>query len=152
MKISNFFSHNKLNFLFGVFALMIILLPIPTVRAETKVVNIPIQASSFSFSPGTIYVNKGDQVVIELTSQDVVHGLHLEIYDLSVTSEPGQMNSISFIADKSGSFRFRCSVTCGALHPFMTGKLKVGSNELVLRGIALAILMGIFGVWRIRYD
>jgi hypothetical protein len=32
----------------------------------------------------------------------------------------------------------------------MMGKLKVGSNDLAWRGTALAIVVGIFGVIRIR--
>jgi len=37
-------------------------------------------------------------------------------------------------------------VTCGALHPFMNGKLQVGSNLLLWRGVGLAFvtLLGIF--------
>jgi len=59
----------------------------------------------------------GDHVTIDLVSTDVVHGLYLDGYDLNVTADPGQTATLSFVADRSGSFRFRCSVTCGALHP-----------------------------------
>ncbi|MGB3701702.1 MAG: hypothetical protein WA997_10560, partial [Anaerolineales bacterium] len=58
-----------------------------------------------------------------------------------------QTNEISFIADQSGSFRFRCSVTCGDLHPFMIGKLHVGTNLLLWRGVGLAVLAALAGVW-----
>ena len=150
MKINDFYSRNKIYVFLGVISLLIIFAPVPIVKTTKKTVIIPIQANSFSFSPGIINVNKGDQVVIELTSQDVVHGLHLETYDLSVTSDPGQTNSISFIADRPGSFRFRCSITCGALHPFMTGNLKVGTNKLVWRGTAMAVLLAVFGIWRVQ--
>ena len=109
-----------------------------------------IAASQYEFSPGVISVNEGDKVTIELASTDVVHGLYLDGYDLEITADPGQSASLSFIADKSGTFRFRCSVTCGPLHPFMIGKLQVGNNTLLWRGMALAVLAAAVGLWRFR--
>ena len=44
----------------------------------------------------------------------------------------------------------RCSVTCGALHPFMIGKFNVGSNDLLWRAIGLGVLAVIAGVWTVR--
>ena len=152
MKLINILRRKKYLLLIGASILMIAFLPIPNVQSEPKTVTIPIQAESFAFNPGVIHVNRGDRVMIELTSLDVVHGIHLDTYGLSVMSDPGQTVTMSFTADKSGTFRFRCSVTCGALHPFMIGKLKVGPNELVLRGTALAIVIGVFGVVRFRNE
>jgi cytochrome c oxidase subunit II len=105
-----------------------------------------IEAGNFAYSPAVLQVNPGDRVTIELTSTDVVHGLYVDGYDVSVTADPGQPATLSFTADRSGTFRLRCSVTCGALHPFMAGKLQVGSNLLYWRGIGLAFvaLLGIF--------
>jgi hypothetical protein len=48
---------------------------------------------------------------------------------------------LTFVADRPGTFRLRCSVTCGAMHPFMIGKLQVGNNNLLLRGSGLALLL-----------
>jgi heme/copper-type cytochrome/quinol oxidase subunit 2 len=71
---------------------------------------------------------------------DVVHGLYVDGYGVSVTADPGQTASLTFIADNAGSFRFRCNVTCGALHTFMIGKLQVGANTWLWRAIALTVL------------
>ena len=57
---------------------------------------------------------------------------------LAVEADPGQTQTLTFVADKPGSFRFRCNVTCGAMHPFMIGKLTVGTNEWLFRSIGLA--------------
>jgi len=105
-----------------------------------------IEAGDFSYSPAVLQVNLGDKVTIELASTDVVHGLYVDDYDLNLTADPGRPATLSFVADRPGTFRLRCSVTCGALHPFMTGKLQVGSNLLFWRGIGLAFvaLLGIF--------
>ncbi len=80
----------------------------------------------------------------------MVHGLYLDGYDLEIRTDPGQISELSFTADKAGSFRFRCSVTCGDLHPFMIGKLQVGPNQLMWRGAGLAVLAALAGVLRFR--
>jgi heme/copper-type cytochrome/quinol oxidase subunit 2 len=89
-----------------------------------------IEASSFEYTPPILKANQGDRLTIQLASTDVVHGLYIDGYDLNVVADPGQTATLTFVADQSGSFRFRCSVTCGAMHPFMIGKLEVGTNWL----------------------
>jgi cytochrome c oxidase subunit 2 len=105
-----------------------------------------VEASQFAYQPGEINVNPGDKVTIELVSTDVVHGLYVDGYGVSVKADPGQTATLTFVADKSGSFRLRCNVTCGAMHPFMVGKLNVGANTWLYRSLALASL-GIFSVF-----
>lgn len=95
-------------------------------------------------------VNPGDRVTIELSATDVVHGLAIDGYNLAITSDPGQTSRLSFIADKTGSYRFRCTVICGNLHPFMTGKLQVGQNDLLWRGGGLAVLGLLAAFWMVR--
>ena len=75
----------------------------------------------------------------------MVHGLYVDSYGVSLEADPGQTATVTFVADRPGSFRFRCNVTCGALHPFMIGKLAVGSNTALARGMAL-MLLGVFGI------
>ena len=134
----------------GLMALAVIFTPLPTGTAVPTTYTLQLEASSFEFSPAVIEVNPGDEVTIELTSTDVVHGLYLDGYDISVTADPGQTETLAFVADQSGTFRFRCSVTCGALHPFMIGKLKVGPNLLLWRGMALSVMAALIGLWRFR--
>ena len=60
--------------------------------------------------------------------------------------EPGINQTIMFIADQRGKFRYRCSVSCGPLHPFMIGELIVEPNLGFVRAAALAlvVLAGLF--------
>lgn len=132
-----------------VFALgagVIVFAPLPgrSVRPANR--HFRVEASSFKFSPATIKVNAGDHVTIDLVSTDVVHGLYVDGYDISVMVDPGRTASLSFVANRAGMFRLRCSVTCGAMHPFMIGKLHVGRNDLLWRALALALLAGLAGV------
>jgi cytochrome c oxidase subunit 2 len=99
-----------------------------------------IKARKFSYNPNMIKVNKGDEVTIRLLSEDVTHGLYLDAYGLETKAHPGQDGVISFIADKTGRFSFRCSATCGEFHPYMVGFLVVRPNTPFL-GFAAAILV-----------
>jgi heme/copper-type cytochrome/quinol oxidase subunit 2 len=99
-----------------------------------------VDARQFAYSPSELRVNPGDTVTLQLVSTDVVHGLYVDGYDISVEADPGQIATLTFIADKPGSFRFRCNVTCGAMHPFMIGKLTVGTNDWLYRSIGFSII------------
>ena len=113
-------------------------LPVPTATPQAR--TFQIDAGQFAYSPSELQVKPGDTVTLELVSTDVVHGIYIDDYDLSVEADPGQTQTLTFVADKPGSFRFRCNVTCGAMHPFMIGKLNVGSNNWLYRSIGLAAL------------
>jgi plastocyanin len=109
-----------------------------------------IEASSFAYLPAEITVQRGDPVTLELVSTDVVHGLYVDGYDLSAQADPGQSARLSFVADQTGTFRFRCSVTCGPLHPFMIGKLRVEPGFGLGRILALLGLAAVGGLWMAR--
>lgn len=113
-------------------------LPVPTIAPQER--TIQIDARQFAYSPSELKVNPGDTVTIQLLSTDVVHGLYVDGYDVSVEADPGQTATLTFVADKPGSFRFRCNVTCGAMHPFMIGKITVGTNNWLFRSSGLAAL------------
>jgi heme/copper-type cytochrome/quinol oxidase subunit 2 len=113
-------------------------LPVPALASQER--SFQIDARQFAYAPSELAVNPGDTVTIQLVSTDVVHGLYIDGYDLSIEADPGQTAILTFTADKQGSFRFRCNVTCGAMHPFMIGKLTVGTNDWLVRSIGLAVI------------
>ncbi len=120
--------------------LVVAFAPLPVRPSAPQERTFRIEAGQFAYSPSELKVNPGDTVNIQLVSTDVVHGLYVDGYDVSVEADPGQTQTLSFVADKPGSFRFRCNVTCGAMHPFMIGKLTVGTNVWLFRSMSLAIL------------
>lgn len=127
-------------------AAAIFLFPVAAVASAPVERVIRIDASRFAYAPAQVRVNPGDQVTLELVAQDVAHGLHLDGYNLEVTAEPGQTARLTFTANQGGAFRFRCSVTCGPVHPFMIGKLVVGQNWLLLKSILASAGIGILAV------
>ena len=128
----------------GLVGLVVAFVPAPITQAAPTDQHFRIEAKSFEYTPAIIDVNPGDRVTIDLVSTDVVHGLYIDGYGVNVVADPGQTASLTFVADQPGTFRLRCSVTCGALHPFMIGKLNVGPNELLARGIVLSVLAVLF--------
>ena len=133
--------------------------------SQPKEHSFTVKARQYGYTPEVIRVNKGDTVRLRFTSEDVVHGFFLEGHDLDVTivplrsevelrrpSEAGKsemVEEVRFKADREGKFRYRCSQTCGFMHPFMLGELIVGPNRLLPTSLGLVVgvlLGGLFAV------
>lgn len=82
---------------------------------------ITINAKNFEFDQKEIKVKKGDTVTITLANSQGNHGLKIEGYDKEIKGN----GSVTFTADKAGSFNFACSIMCGQGHAKMTGTLIV---------------------------
>ncbi|OGO73290.1 MAG: hypothetical protein A2Z49_00175 [Chloroflexi bacterium RBG_19FT_COMBO_56_12] len=130
--------------------LAVLFIPFPATTTTPAEHTFHINASRFEYSPNTLSVNPGDQVTIELTATDVVHGLAIDGYNLAITADPGQTAHLTFTAGQQGSFRFRCTASCGNMHPFMIGKLEVGQNTLLWRAAALSVLVLVAGIWKLK--
>lgn len=84
-----------------------------------------IIAKQWNFVPDIITVNRGDTVIINLRNVDVGHGFSLPTFGVNEQVGPGETVRIEFVADKVGSFSFKCTVYCGAGHSRMDGKIVV---------------------------
>lgn len=98
------------------------------VNMTGKTLTFNITARQFAFEPSTLSVNRGDTVIINVTSTDVAHGLAIDEYGINETINGGETKQIKFVADKTGEFILYCSVMCGAGHRDMTGKLIVANQ------------------------
>jgi nitrous-oxide reductase len=81
------------------------------------------------FRPERIDIRKGDKVIWHLTSletaPDATHGFALSGYNINLSLEPGEHQTIEFVANQSGTFTFYCTEFCSALHLEMMGYLTV---------------------------
>ena len=72
-------------------------------------------------------VNAGDTVVLRITGLDdgsgSGHGFSLSEFNVNRAIRDGLTITIQFIANKRGTFTFRCSVVCGSGHNSMNGVL-----------------------------
>jgi heme/copper-type cytochrome/quinol oxidase subunit 2 len=116
-----------------------------TVAGATVVHHIDLDSHQYAFVPGRIAVKAGDRVEINLTASDVVHGFYLDGYGLETRVEPGISRQITFVAGQPGKFRYRCSVSCGPLHPFMIGELVVTPNAPFWKAAA-AVMIALSGM------
>jgi cytochrome c oxidase subunit 2 len=93
---------------------------------EGEEVVIDVTTQQFQFTPNEITVNKGDHVLLRITSLDVTHGIQLEEFNIyNVETPAGETTEVSFVANKVGTFYFYCTVFCGTGHPNHLGTLKV---------------------------
>ena len=83
----------------------------------TKVIN--LDATRWSYSQQTITVKQGDHVIINVNNVDTTHGIAIPDYGVS------GIESVDFVATKTGTFQFRCPTMCGSGHKTMTGTLIV---------------------------
>ena len=131
-------------------ALVILLVPIPF-NSTPVTHELSMTADQFSFDPPVLRVKQGDRIRLTLQAADVVHGFYLDGHDIAVRVEPGISRQVEFVADQVGKFRYRCSVSCGTLHPFMIGELVVGPNLVLARASGLmlvALAATLFYLWR----
>lgn len=98
--------------------------PAPVVAAPVTH-TISMIAKQWAFEPGKIVVKQGDTVVLEVTSTDVDHGFLLPGYGINLELKPGQTKTVTFLANKKGTFTFSCNVFCGSGHGSMKGSLVV---------------------------
>jgi cytochrome c oxidase subunit 2 len=91
---------------------------------------IEMTARQFEFDPSRVVVNEGEKVRLEITSQDVIHGVALPAFDIDNQLDPGETVRITFTAGVPGEYPFRCSRYCGEGHSGMRGTLVVlGTGE-----------------------
>lgn len=127
---------------------VLIPLSIALVPKKSTTRHISIDARRFGYTPGRIIVNKGDILILRFSTSDVSHGFHLDGYPIELIARKGvtfrrntlqeekghlktdwdRVSAVKFVASRSGKFIFRCTETCGNLHPFMTGELIVKPN------------------------
>jgi cytochrome c oxidase subunit II len=94
-------------------------------RADSSPQRFEVVAKRFSFQPAQITVRVGSPVVLELTSEDVTHGLKSKEFQFNVTIHKGQTAEATFTPREAGRFVARCSHFCGMGHGSMTFVINV---------------------------
>jgi cytochrome c oxidase subunit 2 len=123
----------------------------PALGATATTHDVKVATFQFGFTPSVIRANVGDEVLIHLASKDVTHGFYLDGYGIEAMVEAGQTKDIRFVASRAGTYRFRCAVTCGSLHPFMIGQLVVEPNVPFGTAAVVVVATGAAGyVWSAR--
>ena len=83
-------------------------------------------ASRFKFEPAMLQVSEGDRVRLTLRSMDTEHGLEIKKLKVKVAvPKGGDPVTVEFVADKPGTYDFKCSEYCGSGHGRMKGQIVV---------------------------
>ena len=81
------------------------------------------------FTPERIQVRRGDTVVLNIANveqtYDATHGFAIPEYNINLSLEPGETETVRFVADRAGVFPYYCTEFCSALHLEMAGYLLV---------------------------
>jgi len=86
-----------------------------------------VKGVNFAYDVSTITVNEGDTVTINFESSDGFHDWVVD--EFSATTEkvkPGVSTSVTFVADKAGTYEYYCSVGSHRAEG-MVGKLVVNA-------------------------
>ena len=116
--------------------------PGSTQSAAPQVKVIEMTAKKYDYTPSEIRVKKGTRVQLKIRATDRTHGFKIALYPEGAGEsgapglkfDPQQENwklaeneerIIEFVAERAGSYPFKCSVFCGLGHRGMKGVLIV---------------------------
>ena len=98
--------------------------PAPEEEAlPTKVIHLDVE--EWKWTPNRIRVHQGTKVVLKIHSYDATHRFDLKAYRLKVNLPQSKTTRVEFVADKAGTFTWRCGRPCGDGCPKLRGKLTV---------------------------
>lgn len=128
---------------FALLGLLVLVAPWPGLILSAGEREIHVLARDYAYAPGVLRVSQGQRVTLVLQAEDVTHGLYLDGYGVDLVAVPGRASRATFVADRPGKFRLRCSKVCGTLHPFMLGELIVTPNSPFWRAIGITVLAAV---------
>lgn len=86
---------------------------------------VQVTARRFTFTPDEIVVQRGRPVLLEIASEDFVHGLNVPALKFRADLPPGQVTRVHFTPERAGEYPFLCDNFCGAGHEEMQGRIVV---------------------------
>jgi len=93
--------------------------------SDNSVKIIKISAKQFEYNPQEITLNKGVPVVLQLTTEDRLHGFNVPEMNLRADIVPGKVTELKVTPQTAGEFDFFCDIFCGNGHEGMNGKITV---------------------------
>ena len=86
---------------------------------------IKVVAKKFDYTPNIIKLKKGEAVMLELTTLDVVMGFNAPDFGVRADIIPGKVAQVRLQPQKTGQFTFFCDIFCGSGHEEMNGTIMV---------------------------
>lgn len=92
-------------------------------------VRVTLVAARYGFYPREIRVPAGKPVTFRIATQDVLHGIHIPMTNMSTMIVPGYASTVTTLFPKPGEYPMLCNEFCGMGHDHMWSKLVVVSEE-----------------------
>jgi cytochrome c oxidase subunit 2 len=74
---------------------------------------------------GELHIPKGENVILNLTSDDVIHSVYIPAFRAKKDAVPGRFHKMWFNATKAGTYDLFCTEYCGTSHYNMKTKVTV---------------------------
>ncbi len=85
--------------------------PDGSMSTGAQVKSFTVTGQPFSFTPAEIKVKKGDTVKINFVNANGTHNFVIDEFNARIANlQTGQSQEIQFVADKTGTFEYYCSV------------------------------------------
>ena len=95
------------------------------IERDGDTVEVFMTARRSHYKPEHVKVEEGDKVIWHVTNVeravDATHGFSLPGYNVNVSLEPSETQTIELVADRPGTYSYYCSEFCSALHLEMAG-------------------------------
>lgn len=88
-------------------------------RAADEPRVVAISAKRFEFTPKEVTLKVGETVKLQLTSEDVTHGLYAKPLGIDEVIEPGKTTEILVTPKAAGRYTTICDHFCGVGHGAM---------------------------------
>jgi len=85
-------------------------------------------ARMWAFQPSEITLPVGAKVNMYVTSQDIIHGFHVNEHNLNLMAVPNAINYFEVTFKEPGTFDFACHEYCGAAHHTMAGRFVIAEG------------------------
>jgi cytochrome c oxidase subunit II len=87
---------------------------------------ITVTAKKYEFTPSTIEVKAGQPVEITFQSEDTKHGFECKELGIEkIVFDKDKPETVTFTAEKPGTYEFKCAKFCGTGHGKMKGSIVV---------------------------
>ena len=117
--------YSKLNIIVLCMALILLILSTHQLLANETGNTIRITAKKFTYQPSLVKLKKGEPVILELVSQDRLHGFNIPELGIRADVLPGQTARLKITPNKTGTYTFMCDIFCGEDHSDMNGRIIV---------------------------
>ncbi len=92
-------------------------------------VHVTLVAARYGFYPREVRVPVGKPITFRIATQDVLHGIHIPMTNMSTMIVPGYASTVTTVFPKPGEYPMLCNEFCGMGHDHMWSKLIVLSDE-----------------------